>query len=83
VGGILGVTVIIAEEVTGLPELPVAVSVYVVVLPGLTVVEPEVPTAPTSGVMVTLLALEVVQVKVAVWPRSIVGIFVVKELITG
>jgi hypothetical protein len=73
----------VVEAVTVLPELPVADKVYVVVLPGVTVVEPDVPTAPIPGDMVTLLVLVVVQVRVTVWPTSTDDALALKELITG
>ena len=63
--------------------MPVAVRVYDVVDAGVTVVEPDVPTVPMPGDMLTLLALLVVQVRVTVWPSSTEGRFALKELITG
>ena len=83
VGGILGITVMVAVDDTELPDLPFAVSVYVAVAAGVTVVEPEAATAPTPGDMVTLLTFVVVQVKVAVSPASIEDLLVLKELIIG
>jgi hypothetical protein len=65
-GGMRGRTVTVAEDDTGLPLLPVAVSVYAVVANGVTVVEPVVPTVPMPGDRLTLLALLVVQVRVTV-----------------
>jgi hypothetical protein len=82
-GGMRGRTVTVAEDDTGLPLLPVAVSVYAVVTDGVTVVEPVVPTVPMSGDILTLPALLVVQVRVTVWPSSTWAKFALKELITG
>lgn len=82
-GGMRGITVTVDEDDTGLPVLPVAVSVYDVVADGVTVVDPEVPTVPIPGDMFTLLALLVVQVSVTVWPSSTEGKFALNELITG
>jgi hypothetical protein len=78
-----GITVTVDEDDTGLPVLPVAVSAYDVVADGVTVVDPEVPTVPIPGDMLTLLALLVVQVSVTVWPSSTEGKFALNELITG
>ena len=83
VGGTLGITFIAVEAVTVLPELPVADRVYIVVCAGVTVVEPDVPTAPIPGVIVTLLAFVVVQVRVTVCPTSIDDALALKELIAG
>jgi hypothetical protein len=82
-GGMRGNTVTAAEEDTGLPVLPVAVRIYDVVAVGVTVVEPEVPTVPMPGDILTLPALLVVQVRVTVWPSSTWAKFALKELITG
>ena len=54
-----------------------------VVAAGVTVVEPEVATAPTSGDIVTLIAFVVVQVRIAVSPTSIEDLLAMNELITG
>ena len=83
VGGILGITVMVTVDDTGLPDLPFATSVYVLVAAGVTVVEPEAATDPTPGDMVTLLAFVVVQVRVTVSPASIEDLLALKELITG
>ena len=45
--------------------------------------EPEVATDPTSGDMVTLLALVVVQVRTTVSPLSIDDLLELNELTTG
>ena len=45
--------------------------------------EPEVATEPTSGDIVTLLALVVVHVRIAVSPLSIEDLSALNELITG
>jgi hypothetical protein len=50
---------------------------------GVTVVEPEAATEPTPGDIVTLLALVVFQVRIAVSPSSIEDLLVLNELITG
>ena len=54
-----------------------------VVTVGVTVVEPEVATVPTSGDIVTLLAFVVVQVRMAVSPASKEDLLALKELIEG
>ena len=54
-----------------------------VVTVGVTVVEPEVATIPTSGDIVTLLAFVVVQVRMAVSPVSKEDLLALKELIEG
>jgi len=82
-GGILGMTVMVAVDDAELPDFPFATSVYVVVVAGVTVVEPEAATVPTPGDMVTLLALVVVQVRIAVSPVSTEDLLALKELITG
>ena len=50
---------------------------------GVTVVEPEAATVPTPGDIVTLLALVVVQVSIAVSPASIEDLLALNELIEG
>ena len=50
---------------------------------GVTVVEPEEATFPTPGDIVTLVALVVVQVRIAVSPDSMDDLLVLKELIIG
>ena len=50
---------------------------------GGTVVEPEAATEPTPGDMITLLALVVFQVRVAVSPSSMEDLLALNELITG
>jgi hypothetical protein len=55
----------------------------VVVVVGVTVVEPEAATEPTPGDIVMLLALVVFQVRIAVSPSSIEDLLVLNDLITG
>jgi len=76
-------TVMVAVDDAELSDFPLATSVYVVVVAGVTVVEPEAATVPMLGDMVTLLALVVVQVRIAVSPVSIEDLLALKELITG
>jgi hypothetical protein len=61
----------------------VAVSVKVVVTAGKTMLLPEEPTAPTPLSMVTDVAFDTLQLKVAEPPRLILDGLAVKELITG
>ncbi len=82
-GGILGLTVIVRVDVTDVPELPLAVNVYVVVEAGVIEVLPVDATVPMPGTMFTLLVLIVFQVNIAVSPASIVCLLTLKELITG
>ena len=66
------------------PPQPVAVRVYVVVVGGLTVVEPGVPTPPTPGSIDALVALSTLpQFNVDDWPAVIVPGLAVKDAITG
>jgi hypothetical protein len=83
VGGILGITVMVVVADTGLPDLLLAVSVYMVVVVGVAVVEPEAATAPTPGDILTLLAFVVFQVSTAVSPASIEDLLTLKEFMTG
>jgi hypothetical protein len=55
----------------------------VVVVVGVTVVEPEAATEPTPGDMITLLALVIFQVRVVVSPCSMEDLLALNELITG
>jgi hypothetical protein len=66
-----------------LPAALVAVSVKVVVTAGKTMLLPEEPPAPTPLSMVTDVAFDTLQLKVAEPPRLILDGLAVKELITG
>ena len=66
------------------PPQPVAVSVYVLVVPGLTVLEPGVGTPPMSGSITALVALVTApQLSVLDWPAVIVLGLAAKDAITG
>lgn len=69
-GAALTVTPVLAVAV---PPPPVAVMVYVVVLFGLTTVEPWVGTEPTPGAIASWVALRELQVSVAEFPAVIVA----------
>src|SRR5262252_740285 len=63
-------TVTVAVAVT-LPVGPVAVRVYVVVVVGLTVVEPVAATLPIPLLMLTCVAPCTTHVRVELWPAAI------------
>ena len=60
---------IVADELE-LPPLPVAVAVYVVLLPGVTDTDPDGPTTPTPGSMSTDVALVVDQERLELCPAA-------------
>jgi hypothetical protein len=66
-----------------LPAALLAVRVKVVVTAGKTTALPEEPTAPTPLSIVTDVAFDTFQLKVAEPPRLILDGLAVKELITG
>ena len=71
-------TVTVTEAVAVAPFFPVTVATYVVVCAGLTVACPSSGNAPgspslTEGVKVMVVALDVVQVKVLIWPALMVA----------
>src|ERR1035438_916766 len=66
-----GPTVTVAVAVT-LPAGATAVKVYVVVVAGVTVVEPVAATLPTPLLMETLVAHGTIQVNCELWPAAIV-----------
>src|SRR5580704_295631 len=64
------------------PPAPWAVAVYVVVVLGVTLVEPLAGNAPSPG-MLTEVALVVVQLRTAVAPLAIVLGLALKEIVGG
>ena len=82
-GGGAGLTTMVTCFLA-VPPQPVAVSVYVRVVPGLTVLEPGVGTPPMSGSIAALVALVTApQLSVLDWPTVIVLGLTVKNAITG
>jgi hypothetical protein len=65
------------------PAVLEAVSVYVAVADGVTVVDPVAATAPMPGVRLTLVAFDVDQENVTDWPLVTMVWLAVKELMTG
>jgi hypothetical protein len=82
-GSALGLTVTVVVLDTWSPDLPFADMVYVVVPVGVTDVEPDAPTVPMFGEIVTLTAFDVVQCRTAVSPMPMEALSELNELITG
>jgi hypothetical protein len=78
-----GVTITINDAV--LLSLPLyAIKVYVVVEVGVTTILPQIATSPTPGLILTVVALFVTQVRVTEFPLVIVLEFEVKvSIVTG
>lgn len=83
VGAAFVFTVMVTVAVLVCPPDAVAVMVYVVVWVGETEAEPDVAKVPepTDGLMLTLAALLLVQVRVALWPDVMVEAEAVSETV--